>query len=81
MGYFWAMLLTLLLSPQHVSQGLNQWLARVFIGPLVLWVCYRWARRGLGQTKSEYMEEKKSGWALLALALAVFLTFYWMTRA
>ena len=75
------MFLTLLLSPQYISQGLGQWLARVFIGPFVLWACYRWARRGLGLAKSEYVEEKKSGWAFLVLAVVVFLTFCWMTRS
>jgi uncharacterized membrane protein SpoIIM required for sporulation len=74
------MLLTLLLSPQSVSRGVNELLARFFLGPFVLWICYRWARRGLRLVKSEWTEEKKTGWAFLVLAFVIFFTFYWITR-
>lgn len=74
------MLLTLLLSPQHTTRGLNEFLARFFIGPFVLWFCYRWARRGLQLVKSEWPEEKKTGWAFLVLAFVVVTAFYYATR-
>jgi len=75
------MLLTLLLSPQSVSHGLGEFLARVFIGPFVLWFSYRWVRRGGRLVKSEWLEERKTGWALLALAVVVVGAFYYATRA
>ena len=72
------MLLTLLLDP--LWRGVGQALARLFLGPFVLWFTYRWVRRGLRLVKSEWPEEKKTGWALLVLALVVFFSFYWITR-
>jgi hypothetical protein len=74
------MLLTLLLSPQNVGFGLGQALACFFFGPFVLWFSYRWVRRGLRLVKSEWPEEKKTGWAFLALAFVVVTGFYYATR-
>jgi hypothetical protein len=72
------MLLTLLLDAHWGSFG--GFLARLFLGPFVLWITYRWVRRGLRLVKSEYVEEKKSGWAFIVLAVVVFFTFYLMSR-
>jgi hypothetical protein len=74
------MLLTLLLSPQNVGLGLGEALARFFFGPFVLWFSYRWVRRGLRLVKSEWPEEKKTGWAFLTLAFVVVTEFYYATR-
>lgn len=74
------MLLTLLLSPQFVTLGLGQQLARFFLGPFVLWFSYRWVRRGWRLVQSEWPEEKKAGWAFLALAFVVVAGFYYATR-
>jgi hypothetical protein len=74
------MLLTLLLSPQNVTLGLGQVLARFSLGPFVLWFSYRWVRRGLRLVKSEWIEEKKTGWAFLALSFVVMAGFYYATR-
>jgi hypothetical protein len=74
------MLLTLLLSPQFATRGVGQALARLFLGPLVLWLSYRWVRRGLRLVKSEWPEEQKTGWAFLVLAFVVVAGFFYATQ-
>jgi hypothetical protein len=72
------MLLTLLLDPHW--HGMGESLARLFLGPFVLWFTYRWVRRGLRLVRSEDLVDKQTGWAFLVLALLVCGGFYWATR-